>query len=162
VRSIQQSAVQWQLGQGHSPTHACTHTARTSSKIRMAGLFSTARAKATRCFSPPLSRTPRSPVCVRVCVCGCVRMCVCVCVYVCVCARTHSTQAEVWKGQSSQPSHKGHSSTVDGAVLVSALFKCMRDSFTQQSAPPCACGVCNPPCAQRAAFPLTHVRVSPS
>ena len=32
-----------------------------SSKIRMAGFFSSARAIATRCFSPPDSFSPRSP-----------------------------------------------------------------------------------------------------
>jgi hypothetical protein len=32
-----------------------------SSKIRMAGFFSSARAIATRCFSPPDSFRPRSP-----------------------------------------------------------------------------------------------------
>ena len=32
-----------------------------SSKIRMAGFFNSARAMATRCFSPPESLSPRSP-----------------------------------------------------------------------------------------------------
>ena len=32
-----------------------------SSKIRMRGFFSSARAIATRCFSPPESLRPRSP-----------------------------------------------------------------------------------------------------
>ena len=32
-----------------------------SSKIRIGGFFSSVRAIATRCFSPPLSFSPRSP-----------------------------------------------------------------------------------------------------
>jgi hypothetical protein len=35
-----------------------------SSKIRIRGPFSTARAIATRCFSPPESLSPRSPTAV--------------------------------------------------------------------------------------------------